>query len=161
MSYTVDCSHEYAVSNRVRALDSAPRIVLSFAKLCFFVRMPAYGCGIKNNVRSLQRSQARAFGIPLVPADQSAHASILRIKGLKAEVAGSEIEFLVIQGIVRNVHLAIDAFQAAIMIENRGSIVIQAPRAPLEYRCHDHHLKLAGYWSKRFGRRSGNGLSQI
>src|SRR5947207_14535830 len=144
MSYPVDRSHKYAIGNRVRALDSAPRIMLGLAELCFFVRMPAYGCGIKKNVRSLQRSEARAFGIPLIPADQSAHASILRVEGFKTEVAGREIEFLVIQGIVRDVHLAIDAFQAAIMIENRGGIVIQAPGAPLEYRCHDHHLKLAG-----------------
>src|SRR5207247_640679 len=115
MSHPVDYSHEYAIGNRVSTLDGAPRIMLVLAELCFFVRMPTYSCGIKNNVRSLQRSEARAFGIPLIPADQSAHAPVLRVEGFKTEVAGREIEFLVIQGIVRDVHLAIDDFQAAIM----------------------------------------------
>ena len=133
MSCTVDRSHKYAIGDCVSALDGAPCVMLGFTKLCLLVGMPAYGCGIKKNVRSLQRSQASAFRVPLVPAHQSAHAAVLCIKGLKAEITGSEIELFVIQGIVRDVHLAIDSFQAAVVIENGCGVVIQAWGTPLEY----------------------------
>ncbi len=73
-----------SVGDSVRALDSPPGIVLRRAVLFFFCRMPADGGGIKQHFRALQRSEARALGIPLVPADQRADASELRVKSLEA-----------------------------------------------------------------------------
>src|SRR6266478_407744 len=103
-----------AVSNRVCPLDSAPGIVLRLAECGLLRGMPSDGRGIKKNACSLQRREARAFGIPLVPADEGAELSGGGVEGLEAEIAGSEIKFFVVKRIVGNVHLAVDAAQHAI-----------------------------------------------
>src|SRR4249919_2555459 len=99
-----------AICDRMCPLDGAPGVMLHGAELGFLVGMPADRGGIKENIGALQGSQARAFGIPLVPTDESAHAAILGVKGLEAEITGREIELLVIERIVRDMHLAIQAF---------------------------------------------------
>ena len=64
-----------AVGDGVGALDGAPGVVLRRAELGLLGGMPADGGGIEQNARALQRRQARAFGIPLVPADERADAA--------------------------------------------------------------------------------------
>ena len=54
------------------------------------------------------------------------------IESLEPEIAGSEIELLVIERIVGDVHLAIDAGQPAVFLEDGGGVVIDPGRAPLE-----------------------------
>ena len=71
--------------------------------------MPADGRGIKQNVRAAQAGKPRAFRIPLVPADQHADAAVARVEIGKAQIARREIEFLVVERIVGDVHLAVDA----------------------------------------------------
>src|SRR5579871_1375057 len=132
------------------ALDRAPRVMLRLAILRLFVRMPADGSGIEKNICALQRGQACAFWIPLVPANKSSHASIFRVKGLKAEIARSEIEFFVIKRIVRDVHLAIEALGAAVGVKNDGGVVVEAARAPLKNRNHDASFCFAGDSRERF-----------
>src|SRR5690348_3039234 len=100
---------EHAVRNGVRALDGPPGVLLRFPIFSFFVRMPTNGRWVKQNVGSLKSRQARALRIPLVPADQRSHATELRIERLEPKIAGSEVIFFVIQGIVRDVHLAVEA----------------------------------------------------
>ena len=55
-------------------------------------------------------------------------------RNAEAQVARSEIKFLEIERIVRDVHLAVDAEHAAVGIEDRGRVVIHARGAPLEKR---------------------------
>src|SRR6478672_12513802 len=85
--HAIDHADKNAIGNRVRALDSAPGIVLHRAKLSFFVGVPADCRGIEKNVCALQSRQTRAFRIPLVPANKRSYASIFRVKGLEAEIA--------------------------------------------------------------------------
>src|SRR5713101_6568848 len=107
-----------------------------------------------------QAGQARGFRIPLVPADQHADAAIARVKIGKAEIAGSEVEFFVVERVVRNVHLAIQPEQGTVGVDHCGRVVIDARRAFLEKRSNDHHLELARQLRKSLGRRAGDQLGE-
>src|ERR1035438_8698033 len=50
--------------------------------------------------------KARAFGVPLVPADQRAHAAKVRVHGLKAQIARREVVLLEVKRVVGDVHFA-------------------------------------------------------
>ena len=104
---------------------------------CFLGRMPADRRGIKENVRAAEAGQARALRIPLVPANQHADAAKARVEIGEAEIARREIKLLVIERVVRDVHLAVDAEQRAIGIDDRGGVVIDAGGAALEERADD------------------------
>src|ERR1700743_1971321 len=106
MSHTVDHAHKYAISDGMCALNGAPCVMLHHAEFCFLVRMPADCRRIEKNICALQRGEPRAFRIPLVPTDESSHAAIFSIKSLETEIARSEIIFLVIKRVVRDVHFA-------------------------------------------------------
>ena len=58
-------------------------------------------------------------------------------------------------------HLAIDAEQRPIGVDDRGGIVIDARRAPLEQRADDDDAQLAREAAERIGGRSRNGFGQI
>src|ERR1035437_2512287 len=121
-----------AVRDRVRPLDGAPGIMLRLAEFSFLRGMPSDGRWVKQNACSLQSREARGFGIPLIPADERAELSGGRVESLEAEIARSEIKLFVVERIVGNVHLAVDAAQCAIGIENRGRVVIEAGSALLK-----------------------------
>src|ERR1700730_1751517 len=119
-------SHVDAIRNRVSALNRTPRIVLRQAKLGFFRRMPADRRGIKKHLRPLQRGQAGSLGEPLIPADQRAQAAYAGIERAKPEIAGSEIKLFVIERIVGDMHLAVEAARSAVAVENGCGVVIDA-----------------------------------
>ena len=123
-----------AIGDGVRALNGAPRIVLRLAVLRLLVGMPADRRRIEEHVRALQRRQPCALGIPLVPADQRAELAEVGLEGLEAQIAGREVELLVVERIVGDVHLAIDAVELAAAVDDGRSVVIDAGRAPLEQR---------------------------
>src|SRR5262249_30525896 len=105
-------SDKHAVGNAVRTLDSAPGIMLRYAILFFLCGVPSDCSRVEKNVCTLKRRKPRTLGIPLVPANQCAYLSKAGVKCFETEIARSEIEFLVVEGIVRDVHLAIDALEA-------------------------------------------------
>src|ERR1700682_2756257 len=113
-------------------MHNMPGVVLSFTQFFLLIWMPANSCRIKKHLRSLQRSQPRAFGIPLVPANQGSYSAHLRIKRLETEVARSEVILFVIKRIVRNVHLAVHAAQASVCVKHYRGIVINPRRALLK-----------------------------
>ena len=67
----------------------------------------------------------------------------------KAEVAGREIEFLVVQRVVGNVHLAVDAEQRAVGVNDGGGVVIEPGGALLEQRGDDDDAEFFGELSAR------------
>ena len=81
-------------------------------------------------------------GIPLVPADQHADAAVARVEIGEAQIARREIELLVVERIVGDVHLAVDAQQRAVGVEHGGRVVIQPGGAALEERRDDDHVEL-------------------
>src|SRR5579883_3437070 len=108
------------------ALDGLPRFQLRFAKFGFLRRMPSDGGGIKENDCAGKRAEARAFGIPLMPADEHAEASEGGNEIQKSGVAGGEVELLVVKRVIGDVHLAIDPGDFAVSIEHGGGVVIDA-----------------------------------
>ena len=91
------------------------------------------GRGVEQNLRAAERRQARAFGIPLVPADQRRDARIARVEAAEAQIARREIILLVEPRIVGDVHLAVQPEQLAAGIDDHRRIVIHARHAPLEH----------------------------
>src|SRR5258708_26598163 len=96
--------------------------------------MPADAGGIKNDLRAVEGGNPRSLGIPLVPTNLHADASIARIEIRKAQVAGREIKFFVIERIIGNMHLAVFAEESSAGVEHRAGIVITARDAPLDKR---------------------------
>ena len=161
MTHAVHRGHIDAVGDGMRALDGPPCVVLRGAKLVFLRRVPADGRGIKQHLRALQRREPRAFGIPLIPADQRAHAAKRRVHGLKAKIARRKVILLVIERIVGDVHLAVDAGDVAIGIQRDRGVVIKPRRAPLKQRRDDRHVQLARQPRPASRGRPRNRLGQI
>ena len=140
----VDNGDISAVSDSVRALNRAPRIELCGAELGFFFWVPADAGGIKDNLRAAERGEARAFRVPLIPADLNADARVFRIEIRETQIAGREIKLFVIERIVWNVHFAIFAKVAAIGVDYRASVVIDAGGAAFEQGSDDDHFLFLG-----------------
>ncbi len=71
--------------------------------------MPADAGGIEDDLRALQSGEARAFWIPLIPANLNADAAVGSIEIRKTEIAGREIKFFVVERIVGDMHFAVFA----------------------------------------------------
>ena len=155
---SIDHRHVDPVGDGVSPLDGAPGVVLPLAELRLLRRMPSNRGGIKEHMRPLQGGQAGAFRIPLIPAYECAHTAHLGVKSAKAQVAGREVVLLVVQRIIRNVHLAVEAEQGTIGIKNRGRVVIDARGAPLEQGGDQHDVQLPRQSRESGGRRTRNWL---
>ena len=149
-----------AVGDRVAALDRLPRIVLRFAVLLALGRVPADRGGVEEDLGALHRGQPRAFGEPLIPAHQRADRRHLGLPRDEAGVAGREIELLVEQRIVRDVHLAIHAHQRPVGVDDRRGVVIHAGGALLEQRRDDDGLVFLRELAERVGRRPRDRLRE-
>ncbi len=126
--------------------------MLARAVNLLFVGEPADGRGIEDHFGPGQRRQPRGLRVPLVPADAHADATETRVERPKAQVAGSEIKLLVVQRIVRDVHLAVHAGGRAVGVQHHGRVVIQARGAAFEQRAdHDHAVTLCGFAQRNAG----------
>ena len=72
VAYAVDGADEDSVGDGVGALGGLPGVVLGGAELFFFGGVPADGGGEEEDLGSAEGGEAGAFGVPLVPADESA-----------------------------------------------------------------------------------------
>src|SRR5262249_38699656 len=84
MSHAVDHADKNSVRDGMSALNGAPGVMLREPEFGLLIRVPANGRRIKKDVGALQRGEARALGIPLIPTDQSAHAAIIGVEGFEA-----------------------------------------------------------------------------
>src|ERR1019366_4167742 len=154
-----------AIGDGVCPLDGAPGVMLRFAELGLLRGMPSNSGRVKKNAGSLQCSKPRAFGIPLIPADQRAEFSGGSVEGFEAKIAGSEIIFFVVKRIVGNVHLAINADERAIGIaagiKDRDRVVIEPRRALLEERRDQHNFILQGGGGELLRPRARDRLREI
>ena len=111
VAYAIDGSDINAVGDGMGSLDGLPSVVLRRTKLFLFRRMPADGGGIKKQIGASQGGDAGCFRVPLVPTDKRAHLSHGSIERLETQVPRREIELLVVQRVVGDVHLAVDSAQ--------------------------------------------------
>src|SRR5580765_97507 len=114
LAYPVDHADKNTVGDGMSALNRAPCIMLHCAEFGFFIRMPADGRRIEKNISALKSGESCAFRIPLVPADQRAHAAELCIEGLESKIARRKVKLLIIKRVVWNVHLAVEPPGASI-----------------------------------------------
>ena len=92
VAHAIHRRHVHAVRNRVRRAGWSRQASCCAAPYCAF----SDGChpmavGIEQNLRAAQRRQPRAFGIPLVPADQRRDAPVARVETAKAQIARREV----------------------------------------------------------------------
>ena len=69
--------------------------------------------------------QSSRLRIPLIPADTHADFRIPRPESQKPQIARREVEFLIIQRVIRNMHLAIHPGNRTVRIQHDSRIVIQ------------------------------------
>src|SRR6202035_1162383 len=131
-THAIDNRYVDAVGDGVGTLNGAPGVVLGHAELGFLGGMPADGGGIEEHGRALERGESRSFGKPLIPADQRAQAAGGGVEGAESQIAGGEVELFVVQRVVGDVHLAVEAAQGSVRIENGGGVVIDAGGALLK-----------------------------
>ena len=143
------------------ALADDPGFALAVLFILCVGRIPADRGRIQEQVGSGQGHQARAFGIPLVPADQHAELADRCLDRLEAEVARGEVELLVEGRIVRDVHLAIDAGDRARAVKDDGGVVIEPRSTTLEQRADHDQAQFLGQRADAFGRRARNGLGTV
>ena len=157
----VDRGDEAAVGNGMRTLNGFPRTVLVDAVFRLLGRMPADGRRIKQDLRTLHGGEPGAFGIPLVPADQHANLAELGVPRLEASVARREVELLVEERVVRDVHLPVDTEQFAISVDDNGGVVIEPTGTLFEERGDDHDTVLLGDFLERLRARTGYRFGQF
>src|SRR5262245_60906894 len=138
MAHSVRRGHIDTAGQGMRALDHLPGLMLVRAVFCFFARMPANGRRIEEDLSALEGRQAGRFRIPLIPANEDADTAEASVKCLKAQIAGSEIVFFVIEGIIGDVHLAKNTEQSTVGVEHGSSVVINPRSSPLEQGSNDH-----------------------
>lgn len=160
-AHTVDRHDGKAVGYGVSALYGGPCLTLALLLVGSVGEGIADGGGVDEQVGTLEGHQTRCLGIPLIPADEHAEATDGGVDGLETEVAGREIEFLVVGGIIRDVHLAVFAGDGAVLVQHYGRVVVQAGSTALEERGDDHHAQLLGQGTKTLGRRTGDGLGLV
>src|SRR5262245_51917536 len=61
----------------------------------------------------------------------------MSVERFEPQVARSEIELFIIERVVRNVHLAVDARQMAVGVNHHGGVVVNARRAAFKQRTDD------------------------
>ena len=143
------------------ALHGLPGVVLGAVGVLALVELPADRGRVEQDLRPAQGGQARGLGEPLVPADQRPYPAVAGDVGLEAEVARREVELLVVEGVVRDVHLPVATRQLAIGVEGDGGVVVQARGAALEEAGADHHPALGRQLAQGLGGRAGDGLRQV
>ena len=137
------------------ALGELPRGLLIGSVLLLLGRMPPNGGGVEEHLGSLQGRETRCLGIPLIPADEHAEIAGACLPVAEAEIARGEVELLVEERIVRNVHLAVLAEVFSIRFDDRGGVVVETRRPALEERGNDHHAEILGEFPE--GLRGGTG----
>ena len=80
---------------------------------------------------------------------------------METEVAGGEVELLVEARIVRDVHLAVLARKAAVLLQHHRGVVVQAGATALEQRTDDDHAVLLRQRAQALGARAGDGFGQL
>lgn len=156
----VDGADEDSVGDGVGALRGLPGGVLGVAEFFLLGGVPADGGGEEEDFGSLEGGEACAFGIPLVPADECADGALRGLRSLEAEVAGREVELLVVEGVVGDVHLPVDVGDAAILFDGDGGVVIEAGGAALEEAGDEDDAGLLADAGEDVGGGAGDGLGE-
>src|SRR5262249_15863373 len=103
----------------------------------------------------------RPFRVPLVPADLDADTTVLGVEVGKSQVARSEVKLLVVERVIRNMHLAVFPEECSVGVKNRTGVVIDAGSAPFEQGNDQRNTGFFGDFGERVGCGAGYGLGQV
>lgn len=156
----VDGADEDPVGDGVGALGGLPGFILGGAELVLLRGVPADGGGKEEDFGAFEGGEASAFGVPLIPADESSDGALRGAGGFEAEVTRGEVELFVIEGIVGDVHLAIDIGDAAVLFDGDGGVVIEAGGAAFEERGDEDDAGFAADAGEDVGGGAGNRLGE-
>ena len=161
VSYTVDAHHWQAIGHGMTALYCDPCLPLPFLFGRCIGTLITDGCGIDEQIGSLQGHEPCSLGVPLVPAylyTQEAHAGG---NGMEAKVAGSEVELLIVSRVIGDVHLTVTACHGSVLLKDDSRVVVKACCAFLEQTGHQHHSVFPSQGSIEVRGRAGDGDSQL
>ena len=89
---------------------------------------------VEKHLCPLHSHQSGCLRIPLIPAHQHSQSPRTRVNRVETEVAGREVELLIVGRIVRNMHLSVFAGDGSVLLYYHGGIVVQPCGAPFEER---------------------------
>ena len=158
---TVDADHRQAVGDGVGALADDPGLALTLLLLPGVGRVEADGGGVDEEIGPGQGHQPCRFRVPLVPADQQPELADGGGDGGEAEIAGGEVELLMIAGVVGDMHLAVLAGDGAVPLQHHRGVVGQPRRPRLEQAQDQDDAEFAGQRREVFRRRPGDGFGQV
>lgn len=144
VAYTVNGDYRQAVGYGVASLHGRPCLALPLFFVGGVAAFPAYGCGIYEQLCALQSHKACCFRIPLVPAYEYSETPHGCVDGAEAHVAGCEVEFLVVGGVVGDVHLAVFAGHASVCFEHDSCVVVKTRRTALEQGRDENYAQPSG-----------------
>ena len=119
------------------SLHGGPSLTLTLLFLWSVGALISYSRRINEDFRPCKRHHPRPFRVPLIPAHLHTETSYAGIYRLKSEVTRSEIEFLIVSRVVRNVHLAIFSSDRAILFYHHSSVVIESRSTSFKERSHN------------------------
>ena len=161
MSYAIYDRYVHAIGDGVGALDGAPGVVLGLVRTPLSPRDASrWRWDRTGSGRPAARSGGRLRDTtgPSRPACPRGRRGV---ESAEAQVAGSEVILFVVQRVVGDVHLAVEAAQGAVGVKKDGRVVIDAGRALLEQRRDQDDPQLLGQGGQPVRDRAGNGLGQI
>ncbi len=161
MPYPINSNDGETIGNGMTTLHELPGLTLAGLLLRGVAGFVTDGGGINEDVGSGKGHQAGTFWIPLVPANLNTEVAHGGLDGVKTEVARGEIELLIVGGVVGDVHLAMNACDAAVFLENDSGIVVKARGTTLEKTGDEDNRMLAGKGSKEVGGRTRNGFCKV
>src|SRR5438445_272381 len=133
-AYAIDGGDKVSVRYGMRGLLQFPQI---------FGKAGDGSRGIVDNLGAIESENARAFRKMAVVANVDAHARVARVKDRVTGVARREIKFLPeARMAVRDVVLAIFSEVAAVGVDHRGRIVVDAGHLHFINRDDEYHLVL-------------------
>src|ERR1019366_9678736 len=114
------------------ALDRLPGVLLLGTDFFWLAVPPSDRGRIEQYLRASHRGEPCGFGEPLIPAYEHADRAARGAVRDEIKIAWGKIIFFVIAGIVGDMHLAVAADDFPGLIDNGGSVVINARRATLQ-----------------------------
>ena len=78
----------------------------------------------------------------MIPAYAHADIGFAGLKGLKSQIAGREVEFFVVAGIIGDMHFSVATDQLTIAFDDYRCVVKNAGITPLKQAGNQHHVQL-------------------
>ena len=157
----VDSNDREAVGDGMTSLNGLPSTELALLLFVGVTALPTDGGGVDEKFGTLQRHETGSFGVPLVPTNLYAEATDRGLDRVEAQVAWREVELLVVGRVIGDVHLAIGASDASILLEHHRSVVVKASCTTVKETGDQYDAAFAGDVAIELGAGAWNRLGQI